>query len=266
MARIILPLVVLAALAPYVSAGVEFTKPKAGAKLTAGTAIEVEWKEGGDGAKLTNLLTYELFLVAGGNDAAGQIQFPITTKGSFGVGSTATGMIGVAVGESKPDNAYFLKMIAVGKTGGQLITYSDRFSYSGMTGTFPAPVKAALKDISGTAGPKAVDTVVDPAKGAKPGAADPAAGDFDVEYTMQTGLTRYAPMQPVPPTKVTAKNVKPLFPTSSVSIATTFLPIPSIVITVTQSQTYSVSSMANTVAAAPHPTDDMQKFLNRWKD
>ena len=73
MARIILPLVALAALIPYVSAGVEFTKPKAGAKLTAGTAIEVEWKDGGDGPKLSELLTYELFLCAGGNDATDQV-------------------------------------------------------------------------------------------------------------------------------------------------------------------------------------------------
>jgi hypothetical protein len=138
-------------------------------------------------------------------------------------------------------------MVAVAKAGGELITYSDRFSYSGMLGKWDAAAKTALATIDGTKGPKAVDNTVAAVKPANPVAAAPEAGDFDVEYTMQTGPTRYAPMQPVPPTKVTATNTKPLYPTSSVKIATTFLPIPDIQTTITQSQTYSVSSRANTV-------------------
>jgi hypothetical protein len=171
----------------------------------------------------------------------------------------------------------FVKMVAVGKTGGELTTYSDRFSYSGMTGTWPNAVQKALDDLDVTKGPDTVD-------GTTEDAANPADDEYDVEYTMQTGPTRYAPMQPVPPTKVTATNTKPMHPTSSYTIATTFLPLPSVQTTITQSQTYSVSSRVNTVsrhthlhafkhalttcqaAAAPDPTDDMQKFLNRWKD
>lgn len=132
-------------------------------------------------------------------------------------------------------------MVAVGKTGGELTTYSDRFSYSGMTGVWGANVNTA--DIDGTDGPAAKDTTGD-AAGAVPG----ADGDYGVAYTMQTGPTRYAPMQPVPPKTVTAQNTKPLYPTSSVKIATTFLPIPSIQTTITQSQTFSVSSVENTVS------------------
>jgi hypothetical protein len=144
----------------------------------------------------------------------------------------------------------FLKIVGVGKAGGTYTAYSDRFSYSGMTGTFNAIVKAGVKDISGTKGPDAVDaTVAAGANPAAPGApAVPDAGEYDVEYTMQTGLTRYAPMQPVPLTKITAKGTpKPLFPTSSVEIAKTRLPIPKVQTTITQSQTYSVSSRENTV-------------------
>jgi hypothetical protein len=152
------------------------------------------------------------------------------------------------VGQPADRRCYsYVKMIAVAKAGGELITYSDRFSYSGMLGKWDAATKAALATISGTKGPKAVDNTVAAAKPANPVAAAPEAGDFDVAYTMQTGPTRYAPMQPVPPTKVTATNTKPLYPTSSVKIATTFLPIPDIQTTITQSQTYSVSSRANTV-------------------
>ena len=64
---------------------------------------------------------------------------------------------------------------------------------------------------------------------------------------MQTGLTRYAPMQPVPGTKVTATNTKPMFPTSSVRMATTRLPIPSQATTLTATQTFSTKMIENTV-------------------
>jgi len=68
MSRLLLPLVAVAALLPYVDAGVTFTSPKAGASLTAGRAIDVKWEDDGESPKLTELLTYELFLCAGGNE------------------------------------------------------------------------------------------------------------------------------------------------------------------------------------------------------
>lgn len=135
-------------------------------------------------------------------------------------------------------------MVAVGRTGGQLTTYSDRFSYSGMTGSWGANVKKALDDLDTTSGPTTKDTTSNPAAGADAG----ANGDFDVAYTMQTGTIRYAPMQPVPPKKITATNTKPLYPASSFTIATTALPIPSIQKTITQSQTLTFSSVENTVS------------------
>lgn len=137
-------------------------------------------------------------------------------------------------------------MVAVAKTGGgTYTTYSSRFSYSGMTGKFADPVKKSLdnvKDNKSTSGPTTQDSTAE-----KPDAAA-ASGDFDVQYNMQTGPTRYAPMQPVPGTKITAKTVSPQHSTSSVAIAKSHLPIPSIVTTVTQSQTHKVSSVANTVS------------------
>jgi hypothetical protein len=134
----------------------------------------------------------------------------------------------------------FIKMVAVGKTGGQLTTYSDRFSYSGMTGTWGTEVKKGLDALDGTDGPATVDATTE-------NDAAPADDVYGVEYTMQTGPTRYAPMQAVPPTKITATNTKPLYPTSSVQIATTNLPIASVQTTMTQSQTFLVSSVENTV-------------------
>ncbi|CAN9093435.1 unnamed protein product [Alternaria alternata] len=267
MTRILLPLALLAALSPLVNAGVKFTSPSAGDKLTAGTAVTVKWEEGGSGPALTDLTTYQLQLIVGGNEGSEQfVVGTITPSGAFTAGNTASGRIEVGMSEDlKTANAYFIKMIAVGKTGGQLVTYSDRFQFSGFTGKniLNPTVKKAAEDISTTAGPATEDTTTD---GTDPAAADPAEGDYGVTYTMQTGPTRYAPMQPVPPTKITAKNTKPLYPTSSVKIAKSKLPIPTIQTTLTQSQTFSVKSMENTVAAAPHATDDMAKYLRRWQD
>lgn len=127
-----------------------------------------------------------------------------------------------------------------------MISHSPRFSYTGMTGVWPAAVKTGLDGIKDTSGPKNVDNTVK--AGDKPAdGAVPADADYGMAYTMQTGPTRYAPMQPVPPKSITAKDTKPLYPTSSVSIAKSRLPIPSIKTTLTQSQTASVQSRENTV-------------------
>jgi hypothetical protein len=244
-----------------VHADVEFITPKPGATLKGGGAIEIEWKDSGEAPSVSDLQTYELFLCAGGNDAASMIQLTaITTAGQFAVGNKALGTVGIGIG-ADTKNAYFLKMISVAAAGGTVINYSPRFSLSGMTGSFPANVVAGLKTIKGTDGPPSVNNV------GQGGASTVVDGDlFKVPYTMQTGLTRYAPMQPVPPTKITKKKATPQHPTSAVDIARSILPIPKQQTTITQSQTFSVSSVENTVPAASMPTDDMAKFLARWKD
>jgi hypothetical protein len=114
-----------------------------------------------------------------------------------------------------------------------------------MTGVFTLAVQTALTTVSGTAGP-ARDTsnlIAAPA----PVASSVAGDQWAIPYDQQLGNTKYAPMQPVPPTKITATNTNPLWPTSGVTIATTFLPLPSIATTLTQVQTHLVPSHPNTV-------------------
>jgi Yeast cell wall synthesis protein KRE9/KNH1 len=133
-------------------------------------------------------------------------------------------------------------MISVAAAGGTVTNYSNRFTLTGMTGTFSQAVKDGLLTVSGTTGPATVNNV------AAAGGANVEAGVWGTPYNLQTGLTKYASMQPVPPTAITATNTSPLWPTSSVVLASTYLPIPSVVTTVTQPQTFSVSSHANTVS------------------
>jgi hypothetical protein len=131
-------------------------------------------------------------------------------------------------------------MLSVATAGGTVWNYSTRFTLTGMTGVFSPAVQTAVAGVSGTTGPNTVNRVA-----ANAGLAP--AGEWGTPYNLQTGLTKYAPMQPVPPTKITATNTSPLWPTSSVSLASTFLPIPSVLATIVQGNTFKVSSHANTV-------------------
>ena len=138
--------------------------------------------------------------------------------------------------------------MSTAKTGGTITNFSNRFTLTGMTGTFPPPVIASNQNIVGTDGPPAINQIAAAANPAQGGSID--QGAWGTPYNLQAGPTRYAPMQPVPPTKITKTETKALWPTSSVRIATTFLPVlgTSIVTTQTQPQTYSAASHANTVS------------------
>lgn len=144
----------------------------------------------------------------------------------------------------------YLRMVSTATDGGTVTNFSDRFTITGMTGTTDATYVKAVAAIDGTDGPETEDNVANaaaPAAGAAAGAAE-----YTVPYALQTGLTKYAPMQSIPPTKITLKGYTPLYPTSAYSIATTALPIASMVTTITQSQTFSVAIQENTVSQSLH--------------
>lgn len=134
-------------------------------------------------------------------------------------------------------------MIATSNSG-TITVFSDRFTLNGMTGTFPASIESDLNSISGSSGPRPVNVQVDERQAVQDAV---GAGPYAIPYGQQTGLTRYAPMQKVPGTKITATNTAPLYPPSSVKLATTYLPNPTIVTTFTETQTFVVASHPNTV-------------------
>ena len=124
-----------------------------------------------------------------------------------------------------------------------------------MTGSWSSPAaQADFKALPAgtTAGPQDVNAigVTPPGGGGQPGAAGSGAneGSYAISYLLQTGLTKYAPMQPKPGTKITATNTSPLNPSFAWTVATTFLPVPSQVTTSTQAPTYSGTSIENTVS------------------
>ena len=75
------PLALLSTLTPFVNADVKFTSPSAGATVTGGSAITIEWTDSGDSPAITDLASYELFLCAGGNDATSYVSMRNWTTG-----------------------------------------------------------------------------------------------------------------------------------------------------------------------------------------
>ena len=120
-----------------------------------------------------------------------------------------------------------------------IIIHSNRFSLSGMTGSFSPQAKSGLETLSGTDSPPVHHEL----------RRRQAAGSFAIPYGDQTGPTRYAPMAQQPPTKISLKSVVPLFPTSSYSVVKTHLPIPTVLTTLTEQNTFNVASIENTVWA-----------------
>ncbi|RJE21142.1 beta-1,6-glucan boisynthesis protein Knh1 [Aspergillus sclerotialis] len=103
--------------------------------------------------------------------------------------------------------------------------------------------------------------------GARVGARDTDDNPYTIPYQLQTGPTRYAPMAKKPGTSITAKTATPQYPTSSYEIATSYLPQPTVQVTISAPLTYSTSSIENTASPAAQPVDaKMKRFLERWKD
>ncbi|KAF1819560.1 uncharacterized protein K489DRAFT_383794 [Dissoconium aciculare CBS 342.82] len=252
----------LAALVPLVAADWLIKSPAAGVQLTAGVPIVVTIDDSRAAPPISTFSTFTLELIQGGQDE-GTGQKMITQfagAAAFPENRQITGVVPL-VATSDLANSFFFKLTSFAATGGgSYVNWSNRFSITGFSGGPPLDpaVIAAVTALGGaTAGPDAINRL---GQGGAPG------GDvFDIPFNLQTGLTKYAPMQPIPPTKITAKVFKPLFPTSAYSIAKTFLPLPTVQKTVTQPQTFSASSIENPAAPASMPTD-MAKYLKRWQD
>lgn len=139
-------------------------------------------------------------------------------------------------------------MTSIGVDGGADTIYSSRFGLTGMTGTFTnAAAAQAISTVTAlTDVPTEVNGLVATAA-ATTGAV--ALGDepWTVAYHLQTGLIKYAPPQPIPGTKITAKSASMMNPSTSYTIFTTYAKPATITYTATASQTSSVSSRENTV-------------------
>ena len=65
----------ISSLAPLALADVKFTSPPSGGSVPAGV-LNVQWEDSGSGTPLSSLVNYQLFLMAGGNDASTAVSTP----------------------------------------------------------------------------------------------------------------------------------------------------------------------------------------------
>lgn len=130
----------------------------------------------------------------------------------------------------------FLKMVAAGPDA-PVVSFSNRFSLTNMTGSFSPRVTDGIHSVQDTHG--SLDGLQK----------RQAVGAHTIPYALQTGATRYAPMEKRPGTTIPPGKPTPQNPTSSYSIATTYLGAPLVEITKSASLTDSVSSIENTVCS-----------------
>src|ERR1700710_797279 len=151
-------------------------------------------------------------------------------------------------------------MISTLKDGSTLISYSSRFSLTGMTGTFYPAVYQGVSWLG------AVVNGPGPTQLASGEPLSDALDPWDVPLAQQTGPIAYAPMQRLPGTKITAVAHTPRWPSSEWSVAKSMMtPNTKQVETMTRGISWTFTQRMNTEEVASKP-NDLEKFLNRWRD
>ncbi|EAW06275.1 putative beta-1,6-glucan biosynthesis protein (Knh1) [Aspergillus clavatus NRRL 1] len=245
-------------LLPATLAEVQFTVPAFGTSFKSGDVVTAHWKELGTSPRISELTHYDLYLYAGGETADTQMEIAsLIRDGMFARGNSVSFKIDPHFGGSQT-NAYFLKMVSFGPEA-FAINFSERFTLNNMTGSFPPQLVEDIRSLP--------DSEDYPVKEDLRKRVIQTA--HTVPYALQTGPTRYAPMAKKPGSTIPAKakTPTPQFSASLYTIATTWLPVATVHMTLSTSMTFSVVSIENTASPAPHPHDmAARKLLERWKD
>lgn len=237
-------LTLLSSLLAPVFADVEITSPEEGDKFSGSSGkatIIVKWDDNSDSdsdMSLDNVKSYTLSLCTNGSPI--QCLDP-TIKQKEITSNTAT----VSVEQNDvPSGYYFIQVYTLFTNGGSTINYTPRFR---------------LTDMEGTSGTLVVTVTGDQPGGQTSGFGQTTGSDisksFTVPYTLQTGSTRYAPMQMQPGSTVTATTWTRKFPTSAVTYYSTKHTKPVVHSTITPGWSYTASSEVNWATVAPYPTN-----------
>ncbi|KAI5970631.1 hypothetical protein CANMA_000327 [Candida margitis] len=235
---------ILAAFLAPAFADVEITSPEEGDKFSgsSGTAsIKVSWKDNSDSdsdTSLDNVKSYTLSLCTNGSPI--QCQDPAITQEKL---TSKSANVTVDQGDV-PSGYYFIQVYTIFTSGGTTINYTPRFQ---------------LTNMEGSTGTLVVTVTGDQPDGQTSGFDETTASDisqsFTVPYTLQTGKTRYAPMQSQPGSTVTATTWTPKYPTSAVTYYSTKHTKPVVYSTITPGWSYTASSEVNWATVAPYPTN-----------
>ncbi|SCU96066.1 LAFA_0G04060g1_1 [Lachancea sp. 'fantastica'] len=248
----------LAFLVSFAAADIALSKPGSGQTFTASggkVSIPVEFSDNGK-QPVMKLFQYYIFsLCYGGNDAnfkcikGNKVEPNDLSKDGDLYSATAT-----FDSTAAENGQYFLQIYGYisgdGDNTFQSIQYSGRFILKSMQGT----VGTTLTTTSQPANQVAYQTGTDHATG-------DTSASFTIPYTQQTGSTRYAPMQMQPSGSVTATTWTRRFPTSAVTMYSTFNPSMQQASTITPGWSYTITSAVNWASPKPYPTQN-----NGWYD
>lgn len=239
-----------------VMADVTISSPTKGKTYTASggsVTVPLEWIDDSNYPTLDKIEYYTFSLCYGPNSAISNVytigkQIPssditVTTSGGNKMYSYDSIIPASIVG----DGQFYIQVYAVVKGEGDTIHYSPRFVLSGMSG-------AATFTYTYSTQPPAITEIN---TGDSNGAATSIdSASFSVPYILQTGRTRFAPMQMQPGSKVTATTWTRKFPTSKVTYYSTFRKSLDQISTITPGRSYVMTSDINYASPAPMPSDN----------
>ncbi|AMD18506.1 HBL396Cp [Eremothecium sinecaudum] len=219
---------------------VRLTAPSSGKSFSPSggmVTIEVTWDDDGNDPAIGNIQELTFTLMTGTNDniqrvaALGKVEGEKIREEKYAATFPST------VGKS---GFYFIQLYAKAD-GSATIHYTPRFLLQSMTGTLDA-------SSTGTEPPPPPEVVHD-----NPG---DISKSFSIPYTLQTGRTRFAPMQLQPKAKVTATHWNQRFPSSQVSYYSSINQGLSQLTTITPGWSYNIPSVWNLATPAPFPADN----------
>lgn len=206
------------------------------------STITVKWiSDSNDDLSIDDVTKYSIVLCTGSNTNIQAVKTFTTLLSSSSRSYDAN------IEDTYGPNGYYFIQVYAQYSDGYSIHYSDRFKLTGMTGSASSfTFAASLFSIStGDVASPQTDITSD-------GSIDSAS--FTIPYTLQTGRTRYAPMQTQPGSKVTHTMYSTRMSPSSYTPYTSNSPSPNVYSTITPGWSYSVTSLINTAAAAGYPT------------
>lgn len=208
--------------------------------------VPITWIESNAVPKLTAIKSYTFTLCSGPNSDIHAVESLTDAISASSIdGYSYEVEIDSSYGK---DGQYYIQIYAE-IANGFTIHYTNRFTLKGMTGTYNPSVGSVSDPPSGqTSIADEGQTVV----------ASIDSRSFTVSYNLQTGLTRYAPMQLQPGSTVTKNKSQwqRQHPTSAVSYFTTLRPSPSQLSTLTPGWSYTMSSAVNYASPALSPSQN----------
>lgn len=206
-------------------------------------SVQITWIESNAVPLLTDITSYTFVLCSGSNSN-------ITAVKTLAKSISASDITGYSYdlsisASSGADGSYYVQIYAAASDG-YTIHYSNRFNLGGMTGSFvPSvgvnllPPDAQTSLTGGTNTPLSIDS-----------------RSFTVPYYLQTGRTRYAPMQLQPGTHVTQTTWTRQFPTSAVTYFSVPMSTLAQLSTLTPGWSYTLTSAVNWASPAPQPSEN----------